>query len=96
GVMLICQVAILSHQFRAPKARSVAYAWWGVIFGLGLGFGPIIGSGILAVAGWEWVFFIHVALALLTFASGMSGVRESRDPQASRLDIAGILALSVA
>ncbi len=96
GVMLICQVAILSHQFRAPQARSVAYAWWGVIFGLGLGFGPIIGSGILAVAGWEWVFFIHVALALLTFASGMSGVRESRDPQASRLDIAGILTLSVA
>lgn len=96
GVMLICQVAILSHQFRAPQARSVAYAWWGVIFGLGLGFGPIIGSGIIAIAGWEWVFFIHVALALLTFASGMSGVRESRDPQASRLDIAGILTLSVA
>ena len=96
GVMLICQVAILSHQFREPRARSMAYAWWGVIFGFGLGFGPIIGSGIIAVAGWEWVFLIHVVLAILTFALGFVGVQESRNPQASRLDIAGILSLSLA
>ena len=96
GVMLICQVAILSHQFREPKARSVAYAWWGVIFGFGLGFGPLIGSGIIAVVGWEWVFLVHAALALPTIALGFVGVQESKDPKASRLDIAGILTLSIA
>lgn len=96
GVMLICQVAVLSHQFREPRARSVAYAWWGVVFGFGLGFGPIIGSGIIAVASWEWVFLIHVALAVLTFILGVIGVRESRDPQTNPLDIAGILTLSCA
>lgn len=96
GVMLICQVAVLSHQFREPKARSMAYAWWGVVFGFGLGFGPIIGSGIIAAAGWEWAFLIHVALAALTFGLGLIGVQESRDPHASRLDIPGILTLSTA
>lgn len=96
GVMLICQVAILSHQFQDARARSSAFAWWGVIFGIGLGFGPIIGSGIVAAAGWEWVFLVHVALALVTFTLGLIGVRESKDPQASRLDIAGILTLSTA
>jgi hypothetical protein len=96
GVMLICQVAILSHQFQDARARSSSFAWWGVIFGIGLGFGPIIGSGIVAVAGGEWVFLVHVALALVTFTLGLIGVRESKDPQASRLDIAGTLTLSTA
>lgn len=94
GIMLICQVAILSHQFQDARARSAAFGWWGVIFGIGLGFGPIIGSGIVAVAGWEWVFLVHVVLAVVVFTLGVIGVRESKDPQASRLDIAGILTLS--
>ncbi|MET4683751.1 MFS transporter [Brevundimonas faecalis] len=96
GIMLICQVAILSHQFREGRARSVAFGWWGVVFGIGLGFGPIIGSGIVAVAGWEWVFLVHVALAVLVLLLALAGVEESRSPQAGRLDAAGMLTLSVA
>ncbi|MFP3663083.1 MFS transporter, partial [Burkholderia sp. SIMBA_043] len=38
--MLSCQVAVLSHQFQSGPERGVAFAWWGVVFGLGLGFGP--------------------------------------------------------
>ncbi|RUU14972.1 MFS transporter, partial [Mesorhizobium sp. M7A.T.Ca.TU.009.01.3.2] len=43
GAMLICQLAVLSHEFREGRERAVAWGWWGVIFGTGLGFGPIIG-----------------------------------------------------
>ncbi len=48
--MLACQVAILSQQFRSGPERAVAFSWWGVIFGLGLGTGPVIGGAILAIA----------------------------------------------
>ena len=96
ALMLICQVAILSSQFRAGRERGRAFAWWGIIFGIGLGFGPIIGSAILALANWRWVFLVHVALAVVTLCLARAGVRESRDPQAHRLDLAGILTLSVA
>ena len=53
GAMLICQIAVLSHQFRQGRERAVAFGWWGIIFGIGLGFGPIIGGAIVALVGLE-------------------------------------------
>ncbi len=96
GAMLVCQIAILSHQFRTPRERSMAFGWWGIVSGVGLGFGPIIGGAIVAVWSWEWVFLVHVALSIVTLTLGASGVRESRDPDATRLDLIGITTLSVA
>ena len=95
GAMLICQVAILSHEFQGGRVRAVAFGWWGVIFGIGLGFGPIIGGAIVALASWEWVFLVHLVLAIVTLALILGGVRESRDPAASTLDVAGIFTLSL-
>ncbi|WP_084508246.1 MFS transporter [Mesorhizobium sp. WSM3224] len=94
GAMLICQLAVLSHEFQEGRERAVAWGWWGVIFGIGLGFGPIIGGGIVAVSGWQWVFLIHVAVAIAAFVLALTGVHESKDPHASKLDLAGILTLS--
>lgn len=96
GVMLICQVAVLTSQFSDPAERVRAFAAWGVVFGIGLGFGPIIGSAIVALASWQWVFLIHGPLALLTLALAQYGAVESRDPDAERLDIGGMLTLSLA
>ena len=94
ALMLICQVAILSSQFRAGRERGRAFAWWGIIFGIGLGFGPIIGSAILTLANWRWVFLVHVVLADVTLFLARAGVRESRDPHALSPDLAGIISLS--
>ncbi|RUV37560.1 MFS transporter [Mesorhizobium sp. M7A.F.Ca.MR.148.00.0.0] len=94
GAMLICQLAVLSHEFREGRERAVAWGWWGVIFGTGLGFGPVIGGGIVAVSNWQWVFLVHVPVAALAFALALMGVHESKDPQAGKLDVAGILTLS--
>lgn len=96
GVMLICQVAVLSHQFRDGRARGMAFGWWGIIFGIGLGFGPIVGGAIVAVWSWEWVFLVHAVLGLVTLCLALGGVEESRDPDATHLDLAGIVTLSVA
>jgi len=96
GAMLICQVAVLSHQFQEGQERSKAFGIWGIIFGIGLGFGPIIGGTIVAVSNWQWVFLVHVLLAVLTLVLVFSGVQESSDPQAKKLDILGIVTLSLA
>jgi len=98
GAMFICSIAILSHQFPDGPARSRAFAVWGVVAGIGLGFGPVIGSAIVALAGWPWVFLVHAPLALLGLVLIRLGVAESRDPDAhrQRLDLAGIGTLSVA
>ncbi len=96
GAMLICQIAVLSYQFQQGPGRARAFSTWGIIFGIGLGFGPIIGAAITAVVDWEWVFLVHALLAIATIALAVSGVAESRDPNAGRLDLAGIITLSVA
>lgn len=95
GAMLVCGIAVLSNQFRGARERSVAFGWWGVIAGVGLGFGPLVGGGIVAVWGWEWVFLIHVVLAVAVVALVLVGVEESRDPDAARLDLAGMATLSL-
>jgi EmrB/QacA subfamily drug resistance transporter len=95
GAMLICQIAVLSHEFRDGRQRAIAFGWWGVIFGIGLGFGPVVGGAIVAVASWEWAFLVHVLLAVLALALAVGGVHESRDPGAGRLDLVGMLTLSL-
>ena len=95
GAMMICQFAILSHQFREPATRARAFAIWGVIAGVGLGFGPMVGALILAVADWRWVFLVHVPLTLFTLALLHISVQESRDPASHRLDIAGMLTMTL-
>ncbi|MEW6639141.1 MAG: MFS transporter [Pseudomonadota bacterium] len=96
GAMLICQIAILSHQFREPAARSRAFGVWGIVFGLGLGFGPAIGGAIVALSGWPWVFLVHVAIAAVTLLLIIVSVAESRDPNAGRVDLPGIVTLTLA
>lgn len=98
GAMFICSIAILSHQFPDGMQRARAFAIWGVVAGIGLGFGPVIGGAIVALASWHWVFVAHAPLALLGLALIFLGVEESSDPQAKqqRLDLGGILAMTVA
>ncbi|WP_426391805.1 MFS transporter [Variovorax sp. R-27] len=96
GAMLICQLAVLSHQFQEGKERSKAFAIWGVVFGMGLGFGPIIGGAIVALSNWQWVFLVHVPLAAVAVALVFGSVEESSDPDAQKLDLPGIVTLSLA
>ncbi|MCF3108083.1 MFS transporter [Niabella sp. CC-SYL272] len=96
GAMFICTIALLSHRFPDGSQRSKAFAAWGIIAGIGLGFGPIIGSMISTALNWRWVFLIHGGLALGTLWLVQPSIAESKDPHAGRLDLAGILVLSAA
>ncbi|KQB38468.1 MFS transporter [Flavobacterium aquidurense] len=96
GAMLICQVATLSHQFQEGKERSRAFSIWGIILGVGLGFGPIIGGAIIAILSWQWVFLIHVPIAILAIMLVYGYVDESKDADAKKIDIWGMITLSIA
>ncbi|WP_255701859.1 MFS transporter [Bordetella sp. LUAb4] len=96
GAMLICLVAVLSRQFSHPGMRAKAFSAWGIIFGIGLGFGPLVGGIIVALSDWRWVFWVHVFIAVATWVLAIASVEESRDPQAGKLDVAGTVALSLA
>lgn len=96
AAMLACQIALLSQHFPAGAARGRAFGWWGIVFGAGLGFGPIIGAALATLASWSWVFLIHVGLAGVTVACALRGIEESANPATKHLDLAGMLTLSLA
>lgn len=95
GSMLTCLVTILNVQFAAGPARTRAFSTWGVVFGAGLGFGPVVGATILEYLDWKWVFLIHAVLTIPTLFLVFASVTESRDPVAKPLDLWGMIALSV-
>ncbi len=95
GAMLICLIAILSSQFPPGKARNLAFTCWGVVFGFGLGFGPMIGSLIVTLASWQWVFLIHVLIAAITGTLALKNIEESRDLEKKPLDVIGLISLTV-
>jgi EmrB/QacA subfamily drug resistance transporter len=96
GAMLTCAIAIISHQFPDGRERGRAFTLWGVISGVGLGFGPVVGSMLTALAGWQWVFLVHVPLTVLALVPAAIGIRESSDSEAKELDLAGIVTLTLA
>lgn len=95
GAMTICLMAILSHQFQDRAMRSRAFGAFGIMLGVGLGFGPLIGGAIVALLNWQWVFLVHVPLTVLTVLLAYRGIKESRDPHAKKLDLLGIMTLSI-
>ncbi|WP_206244100.1 MFS transporter [Novosphingobium terrae] len=94
GAMLICLIAILSNAYRDGAERGRAFAIWGIVFGMGLGIGPLFGGLIASLIGWRWVFLIHGPLTILTIALVFATIRESRAAGAHQLDLAGMLSLS--
>lgn len=48
--MLVCVFTVLSHQFSDSAQRAKAFGIWGVVFGIGLGFGPVIGAGVVVIS----------------------------------------------
>ena len=95
GAMLISQIATLSHHFKEGTERSKAFSIWGIILGIGLGFGPIIGGSIISMLSWKWVFLIHVPIAILAAILVYGYVDESKDTDAKKIDIWGMITLSI-
>lgn len=94
GSMLTCLVTILNVQFAEGPARARAFSTWGVVFGAGLGFGPVVGAIILESLSWQWVFLIHAILTLPTLFLVYASVTESRSAIERPLDLGGMIALS--
>ncbi len=86
-------LATLSHVFRGT-ARARAFAFWGSVVGIAVSLGPIAGGFITQHFGWEWAFYVNVPVGAAMIALTAHAVEESRDPDAARIDILGVLSFS--
>jgi EmrB/QacA subfamily drug resistance transporter len=93
AVQLSAALATLSHAFRGP-ARARAFAFWGSVIGVAIALGPVVGGFITQAFGWQWAFYVNIPVGAAMIALTLYAVDESRDPDASRVDIPGFLTFS--
>jgi MFS family permease len=65
------------------------------VIGVAVALGPLVGGIITSHFGWRWAFLINVPIGIVLVALAVSVVDESRDPDAVRLDLAGMVLFGV-
>src|SRR5437764_7280631 len=88
-------LALIGAAFQG-HARMTAIAVWGSTVGFAVAAGPLLGGIITDSLSWRWIFFVNIPVGAASLALAVSKVRESRDADARRADIAGLLTFSAA
>jgi EmrB/QacA subfamily drug resistance transporter len=90
ALQLSAALAILSHEFRGHD-RGRAFGFWGTVIGVAVAVGPLVGGVITSSFGWRWAFLVNGPIGIVLGVLAISVVEESRDPDAVRLDLAGMV-----
>jgi len=91
-VLSVIQVSFL------PAERNKAFGIFGAVIGLATITGPLAGGLIVrddtTGSSWRWIFLVNVPIGIASLLLAWRFLRESRAPQASRLDLAGVVLVS--
>src|SRR6202023_3452048 len=95
AIMFATSLALIAQAFQG-KDRGTAFGIFGAVTGVAVAVGPLVGGAITSGLGWRWVFFLNVPIGLAAIAVTFLRIRESRDPNATRVDWLGLVAFSSA
>jgi EmrB/QacA subfamily drug resistance transporter len=84
-------LSILTRVFQERSARAKAIGLWGASTGLAVAFGPITGGALLEQFWWGSTFLVKLPIALGAIVLVLALVPESRDPEAPRIDLPGLV-----
>jgi EmrB/QacA subfamily drug resistance transporter len=93
SALLPAALAVINHAF-AGSERAKAYAFWGACIGIVIATGPIVGGLITTFFGWRWAFLVNLPVCTVLIIAVLRVIHESRDHEAKRLDLAGIVTFS--
>jgi MFS family permease len=74
----------------------MAMGIYGATIGIAVAIGPLVGGLLTDGLGWQSVFLLNVPIGLVAIAITYGKVAESRDPNATRVDWAGLATFSTA
>jgi EmrB/QacA subfamily drug resistance transporter len=89
AAMFATSMALLAHEFPQAQERAKALGVYGATIGASFAFGPLVGGALTSAFGWRSIFVINIPIGIAALAITRKYVRESRDPQARRIDWAG-------
>ncbi|MFK0382720.1 MFS transporter [Agrobacterium sp. NPDC090273] len=86
--------AALAQEFDG-HARTRAFGLLGTTFGVGLAFGPLLTGLLIESIGWRAIFLASGIIGLVALILGPPRMRETRDPDAAKLDWLGAASFTV-
>ena len=86
-------LALIGAEYHGPDIGG-AIAVWGATIGVAVASGPLVGGILTDALNWRWVFFVNVPVGAFALFVALTRMRESRDPQAVRTDVWGLLTFS--
>jgi EmrB/QacA subfamily drug resistance transporter len=93
AAMFATSLALLAEEYRGAD-RGRAFGIWGAVSGAALAIGPLVGGALIDGLGWRWIFWLNLPVGVALMLVALRTLRESRDPQAGRVDVPGAIAFS--
>jgi EmrB/QacA subfamily drug resistance transporter len=94
AVMFAVSLALIAQEFRAGRERGMAMGVYGATIGVAVAIGPLVGGALTDGLGWESIFYLNVPIGAAALAITYRKLGESRDPNATRVDWAGVATFS--
>jgi EmrB/QacA subfamily drug resistance transporter len=96
AIMFAVSLALIAQEFAAGRERAMAMATYGATIGVAVAIGPLVGGALTDGLGWQSVFLLNVPIGIAAIAATFTKLRETRDPNATRIDWGGLVTFSTA
>src|SRR3954449_999659 len=90
AIMFAVSLALLVQEFPAGRERGTAMGIYGASIGVAVAVGPLIGGALTDSLGWQSIFYLNVPIGIAAIAITYLKLRESRDPNATKIDWPGV------
>jgi EmrB/QacA subfamily drug resistance transporter len=94
AVMFAVSLALIAQEFAAGRERGTAMGLYGATIGVAVAIGPLVGGALTDSLGWRSIFYLNVPIGIAAIAITYLKLRETRDPNATRVDWAGVATFS--
>ncbi|MEU9127645.1 MFS transporter [Kitasatospora sp. NPDC048540] len=95
AVMFAVSLALVAQEFPAGRERGTAMGLYGATIGVAVAVGPLVGGALTDWLGWESIFYLNLPIGAAALLVTFLKLRESRDPNATRIDWAGVVTFSL-
>jgi len=95
AALLAAGLGAVGHAYPAGPPRLKATGYYGAMFGLGIFVGPFVAAGVTMLAGWRTTYWMIAAVAVLLTGVAARLLPESRAERPRRLDLPGVITLSL-
>src|SRR5919197_1127218 len=96
AVMFAVSLALIAQEFTAGRERGTAMGLYGATIGVAVAIGPLVGGVLTDALGWQSIFYLNVPIGIAAIAVTFAKLRETRDPNATRVDWPGVGTFSAA